>query len=229
MTSDALLALLQFSDGLFPAGTYAHSCGLETFVQEAIVSDADGVEQFLRAYLQGAVARTDASAVILAMRAVASDDLSTCQKLDAILEAMKPVTELRAASRQLGRQTLRIVAALEAGPLIREFLDLTEADVTPCHHAVAFGMAGAAFDWPLVNAAASFLYTTAAGLTGSALRLLPLGQTRAQIILRNVAPLISSLADIATKVGIDDLSSFAPAIEIAAMKHERLEARLFRS
>jgi urease accessory protein len=48
MNSESFLHLLQFSDGLFPIGGYAHSFGLETFVQNGRVCDAAGVEAFLR-------------------------------------------------------------------------------------------------------------------------------------------------------------------------------------
>jgi urease accessory protein len=229
MSSGSLLALLQFSDGTFPTGAYAHSCGLETYVQEDAVSDAAGVEQFLRAYLQGTVGHADAAATVIAMRAAEAKDLRACIELDATLEAMKVAAEARAASRQLGRQSLRIATTLIDDPLIAEFARLADSDSTPCHHAVAFGLAGAAFGWRPADAAAAFLYSTAAAIVGAALRLIPLGQTKGQVIVRALAPLISALADDAIRMNMDELTSFAPGLEIAAMRHARLEARLFRS
>jgi urease accessory protein UreF len=62
--SDAFLGLLQFSDGLFPAGSYAHSFGLESYVTEGTIRDAAGVESFLLSYLQGSVAPTDVVAAL---------------------------------------------------------------------------------------------------------------------------------------------------------------------
>jgi urease accessory protein len=53
MSPESLLALLQFSDGLFPAGAYAHSFGLETYVQSGAVSNAAQAESVIRAQLQG--------------------------------------------------------------------------------------------------------------------------------------------------------------------------------
>ncbi|MBF6569152.1 MAG: hypothetical protein IVW54_09790 [Candidatus Binataceae bacterium] len=50
-----------------------------------------------------------------------------------------------------------------------------------------------------------------------------------QIILRKLAPLIAGLAADAALGTIDEMSSFAPALEIAAMRHARLAERLFRS
>ena len=54
MTTDAqlaLLTLLQLADGLFPAGAFAHSLGLETYAQAGLVKDRVGLEAFVRAHL----------------------------------------------------------------------------------------------------------------------------------------------------------------------------------
>jgi urease accessory protein len=229
MNADSLLGLLQFSDGLFPAGAYAHSYGLEMYVQREIVRDAAGAGQFLRAYMQGAAALADAAAAVHAWRGACHEDLGLCLELDAILDAMKPAAELRDASRQLGRQTLRILSALQDDRLVDEFVRRVDADTTPCHHAVVFGVAGGSMQWTAEEAALGYLYSSAAGIVGAALRLIPLGQLQGQLILRETAPLIAALAAKAVAVNVDEMSSFAPGLEIAAMRHARLEARLFRS
>ena len=64
MNPESTLTLLQFADGLFPAGAYAHSFGLEAYAARGIVSDAADVERLLRAYLQGSAGPTDAVAVV---------------------------------------------------------------------------------------------------------------------------------------------------------------------
>ena len=63
----------------------------------------------------------DAAALVNALRAARIEDLDLCLELDLILDAMKPVAELREASRQMGRQTLRILSTLRDEPLIGEF------------------------------------------------------------------------------------------------------------
>jgi urease accessory protein len=229
MSPEALLALLQFSDGLFPAGAYAHSFGLETFVQNGMVRNPVEAEKVLRAQLQGSSSQADAVAVVLASRAFEVDNLRGCLELDLILEAMKPAAELREASRQLGRQTLRTARALIEAQLIYEFARLADSDSTPCHHAVVFGIIAGAHGWSSFEAAAAYLYSSSAAMVGAALRLVPLGQLQGQCVIHRLAPLIASLADDATKLSIAEMSSFAPALEIAAMRHARLDGRLFRS
>jgi len=229
MRTDHFLSLLQFSDGLFPAGAYAHSFGLETFIQEARVRDASGVEQFLREFLAASMAPTDAVAALCAWRAASENNLPACIALDQRLHAMKSAAELRDAGRQMGRQTLRIANELLPKSLAAEFFAAIESGATPGHHPIAFGVVGSSLDWPEKETAAAFLYATTAALVGAALRLIPLGQLAGQLILWNLQPLLDSLAEDALAKNESDIWNFAPALEIASMRHACLDARLFRS
>jgi urease accessory protein len=223
------LALLQFTDGLFPAGGFAHSLGLETYVQDGMVSDRAGLETFVTAHLEGSAGPADAVAVALAVRLAVADDVAGWVALDARVEAMKAVPELRAASRQMGRQTLRVAAALGPDAFLAA-LDRAVADgLTPGHHPVAFGAAlGRAGVEPEL-AAGAYLYSTAALLVGAALRLLPLGQLDGQRTLAAMRSRIARLAATAATASADDMWSFNPGLELAAIRHATLDARLFRS
>lgn len=229
MDTEALAVLFQFADGLFPAGGYAHSFGLETCVQEGAVRDRAGVEAFLSAYLEGSAGPGDAVALALALDRAQRDDLFGLLDLDARLDAMRPAAELREASRQMGRQTLRVAAALTDARLLRCLHEEAEAGRTPGHHPVVFGALGATVGWTKAAAALAYLHAAAAVVVGAALRLLPLGQLEGQRVLASVRPLIVRLAEAAAGANADDLWGFAPGIDAASMRHARLEARLFRS
>jgi len=226
---DQFLSLLQFTDGLFPAGAYAHSFGLEAYVQSGEVRDAAGVEAFLRAYLEGCAGPTDAVALVCARRAAANEKLASCLALDEMLDAMKAPSELRDASRQMGRQTLRVSTHLPCHPMLEEFGKAVAEEITPGHHPIVFGMIGGILGWEALEMTGAFLYSTSAALVGAALRLLPLGQLSGQHIVWNVRPLIATLAEEAQQKNDQDMWSFAPALEIASMRHALLDARLFRS
>jgi urease accessory protein len=227
MSTDPLLSLLQFADGLFPTGGHAHSFGLEYYVQAGVIRDLAGVEEFVRAHLEGTAGPCDAVAVVSALALGELGDLDGCLALDETLDAMKPVREFSEASRQMGRQTIRVAATLTGHPLLRAFSESIESGQTPGHHPVAYGLAGSVLGWEREAAASAYLYSTTALLAGSALRLLPLGQLAGQRIHWTAGPLIARLAR--EVKGPADLWSFAPGIEIAGMRHARLDARLFRS
>jgi urease accessory protein len=226
---DRFLSLLQFTDGLFPAGAYAHSFGLEACVQSGEVSDAAGVEAFLRAYLKGCAGPTDTIALLSARRAAANENLASCLALDEMLDAMKTPSELRDASRQMGRQTLRVATHLPCHPLLEEFGKAAAGELTPGHHPIVFGMIGGTLGWEALEMAGAYLYSTSAALVGASLRLLPLGQLAGQRMVWNVRPLIATLVEDAQHKNEQDMWSFAPALEIASMRHALLDARLFRS
>jgi len=226
---DRFLSLLQFTDGLFPAGAYAHSFGLESCVQAGEVSDAAGVEAFLRAYLEGCAGPTDAVALVSARRAAAIENFPSCLSLDDMLDAMKAPSELRDASRQMGRQTLRAATHLPCHPMLGEFGKAVGEEITPGHHAIVFGMIGGILGWDALEMTGAYLHSTSAALVGASLRLLPLGQLAGQRILWNVKPLVATLAEEAQDKHEADMWSFAPALEIASMRHALLDARLFRS
>jgi urease accessory protein len=232
MTTESLLGLLQFSDGTFPAGGYAHSLGLETYVQEGRVGSAAGVQAFLEALLAGSAGPCDAVAVVIAHAAARDGDLASAFDLDERLEAMKAAEEQRSASRQMGRQTLRAARALVDEDVLSAWWTAVEARRTPGHHAVVLGFVGRIVGASPETCAAAYLYSTAALVTGAALRLMPLGQVEAQKILWALRPRIARLAAEAVSAaagGGDALWSFGPGLDLAAMRHAGLDGRLFRS
>jgi len=226
---DALLTLLQLGDGLFPAGGFAHSFGLETYAQEGRVRDRVGLEAFVTAHLDGAAGPGDAVAVAVATGLAADGDIAAWCELDARLDAMKAVPEFRAASRQMGRQTARIAAALRDDPVLAAITRAIDDQLAVGHHASVFGAAAGRGGADAETAAAAYLYSTAALLVGAGLRLLPLGQLDGQRVLAGARPRIAKLAAAAARATEEDMWTFTPGLELAGLRHARLEMRLFRS
>ena len=227
--TEALLALLRFADGLFPAGGFAHSLGLETYVQDGAVTDRAGLEAFVSAHLEGSAGPADAVATAAGLRLGSAGDLPGWVALDARLEAMKPVPETRAASRQMGRQTLRIAADTGDDAFLSALARAVDDGLAAGHHAAVFGAALGRAGAEAEDAAAAYLYATAALLVGAGLRLLALGQLDGQRVLTAVRPRIARLAQAAAAATPEDMWSFNPGLELAGIRHATLEARLFRS
>jgi urease accessory protein len=230
MTGDpAFLTLLQFSDGLFPAGGFAHSFGLETYVQDGRVRDRRGLETFIAAHLDGSAGPADGAAAAIAVGLARRDDLRAWLALDARLDAMKTVPEFRAGSRQMGRQALRIAAGLGDDPFLARMARAVDDERAAAHHATVFGASVGRAGAEPEQAAAAYLYATAALLVGAGLRLIALGQLDGQRVLAAMRGRIERLAAAAATATSDDLWSFNPALEIAGIRHASLDMRLFRS
>ena len=229
MTTEALLAVLQLADGLFPAGGFTHSFGLETYALDGRVHDRESLEAFVVAHLDGAAGPADAVAVAAAVRTAVEADHAAWIHIDGRLEAMKSVPEFRAASRQMGRQTARVAAAVARDPFTTTLARAVEDGLTPGHHAAVFGAALGRRGVEPAAAAVAFLYSTAALLVGAGLRLVSLGQLDGQRVLTAVLPRVAHLAATAAVTAVDDMWSFTPALELAGLRHAGLEMRLFRS
>ncbi|HVE42471.1 MAG TPA: urease accessory UreF family protein [Planctomycetota bacterium] len=219
----ALWRLLQTTDSLFPTGAFSHSGGLEGLANEGILKTADDAERAVEEILLHSFARVDLPASGLAHRASQNGDLASIVAIDGRLDALKAPREAREASRSLGRRRLRLVASLEG------YRKLVEDDRTPGHQAVVTGMQAALEGIPREEAMLAFAYGTAAGLVSSAMKLLPLGQTRAQQLLSRLGEAMPGVVRSADGMPLDDLGGFLPLLDIAAMRHERGAPRLFIS
>jgi urease accessory protein len=129
----------------------------------------------------------------------------------------------------MGRQTARVTAALGDDPVLAAIARAIDDGLVAGHHAPVFGAAAGRGGADAETAAATYLYSTAAVLVGAGLRLLPLGQLAGQRVLAAARPRIARLAAAAARATAADMWTFTPALELAGLRHARLEMRLFRS
>jgi urease accessory protein len=149
-------------------------------------------------------------------------------EVDRELDAMKLGREGRMASRQMGRQVIRLALDPQDGlPLLAEYRRAVEMDLTPGHLAVSLGLTLAAAGWSKNDTIASFLYQTATGYVAAAMKLLPVGQREAQQLLVRWMDAIVEVAQQAAQQRV--LKSWSPVQDIYAMRHSQLQSRLFRS
>jgi len=228
MNSLSLVQGIRFIDSFFPSGGYAYSSGLEAAVQGGAVRDAGEFKEYVEDSFRGGIGRREAVGVSLACEAVKKKNLEAALKVDAELDAMKIGLESRLASRQMGRQVMRIATDRDQPhAMLQAFHEKIIESRTAGHFPVCLGLTLAANGWPRTDAIAAFLYQTAAGFVSAAMKLLPIGQREGQRLLANWTPLFIELSHrIPIKAG---MSAWSPIQDIYAMRHSRLESRLFRS
>jgi len=228
MNTLALLKGLRFVDSFFPSGGYAFSSGLEAAVQGGAVRNTEELSRYVVGSLTTGIGEREAVAVGLAHEAYVSGVLEIAFKVDRELEAMKLGRESRVASRQMGRQVIRLAANQETRhPLIEDYLVAVETERMPGHLAVIFGLTLAAAGWSKEDTIAAFLYQAATGFVAAAMKLLPIGQREGQRLLESWLALIERVSYNAAHQQV--LQSWSPVQDIYAMQHSRLESRLFRS
>ena len=205
------LTLMQWLSPAFPVGAFAYSHGLEQVIADGAVADAQDLQDWLEAVLEHGSGQADA--VLLAVAHQTEDPA----RVDAAARAFAASAERLQETTLQGAafcDTVRAVWALELDGLT---------------YPVAVGAAARAMGIPLAQTLSLYLHAFASNLVSVAQRAMPLGQTDGQRVLATLAPVIQCTAHAAATATLDDLTSSSFAADIAAMRHETLQPRIFRT
>ena len=221
MHTDPTLWLLQSNDSSYPSGAYAHSYGLEELVECGVVACPADLEKFLERQVLPALLTFDVPLFARAHKAACDQNLASLVSIDEELDAWRIPHETREASRRIGSQRLELLATLDGSALVASFRKASPRG----HHLIVSAIELSAV--PLSQAARAFAYQTIAGLTAASMKLIRIGQTACQTILRRALNLLGAGIDAALVRPLDGW--FNPLLEIASLRHARSHARLFIS
>ncbi len=206
------LRLVQWLSPAFPIGAFAYSQGLEAAIADGRVAEADGLTRWIHAVLHHGTGRLDGVALALA-RAPGTD-----------LAALSDLVLAHAASAE------RVTETLEQGRAFAATVSaVTGRALPPMPYAVAVGAATAPLRVGTGEVMTLWLHGLAAQLVSVAVRFVPLGQTAGQQVLAALAGPITALAAGLAAAGPDDLASTTFGADLAAMQHETMETRIYRS
>ncbi|GAA1763350.1 urease accessory protein UreF [Luedemannella helvata] len=221
-----VLRALQFGDSMFPVGGFSFSNGVESALAEGVVRDADTLTGWVRAAVRNAAAG-DGIALVHAHRGAVRGDLDRVAACDEAVYVRKLHEETRAMTERTGRKLAEATARIVPGPISDGWLDRVTTRRTPGTHPAALGVLGAALGLPEADVFAMQQYSLAATMVSAAVRLLPLHHLAAQQVLYEVNGHCG--ADYASVAGceLDDMSGFAPQVDVLASVHVRAHVRMF--
>lgn len=211
MKTEALLTLSQWLSPAFPIGAFAYSHGLETAIRDALVSDAESLQNWLCDLLEIGSAKSDL--VLLS----AAHGSATPVELDQLALAFQPSRERREEAIAMGAAFCRTA---------RDVWELELPDLT---YPVAIGQAASMQEIPLIETAALYAQAFVGNLVSAAIRLVPLGQTEGQAVLAALQPTVEALGRESVDLTLDDLASAAFLSDVQAMRHETQSPRIFQS
>ena len=245
MAEPALYRLLTWSSPGYPTGAFSYSHGLEWAVETGDVTNLQGlldyvtgvlergggwIDAVLFAHAWRATPRADETAALAVLDSLATPAATAV--LDAIAQlaaAFRSSSETALESRQQGSAFLDVTRKAWPHPTLDAFAARQATAGVPIAHCIAVAVASAAHEIALPPALHSYLHAVAANLVSAGARLIPLGQTQAQIAIARLSPVITGIVERALATSLDDLGTAAPAIELCSLRHETQYTRLFRS
>jgi urease accessory protein len=212
MSEAALLTIVQWLSPAFPVGSFAYSHGLEWAISAGEISDAPALEGWIATILTEGAGRSDA--ILLCHALNRATDLA---ELSALAEALAASRERLAETCEQGRALLTTTNALLG------------QDLPPMPYPVALGAAARGLGLPPRQVAGLYLQAFASALVQVGVRFVPLGQTQGQRVLSALHPVITALAAEAATSPLAALGSGGLRADLAAMRHETLDVRIYRT
>ena len=243
----ALLSLIQWLSPAFPTGGYAYSHGLEQAVVDATLTNAASLKDWLTDVLTHGTGRQDAILLACALRPDADLDALTDLALALSSSAERhhetlaqgtalalTVSALPISAQPISAQPVSAltVSAFTVSALPISALTvpaLTGGPLKARPFPVALGEAAAPLCLSTPQVLSLYLHAFASNLVQAMVRFVPLGQTEGQATLASLHPLISHLADTLATATEDDLATSTFGAELAAMRHETLQPRIFKT
>lgn len=197
------LRLVQILSPAFPIGSFAYSQGLETAITDGLIWDAGSLKNWISAMLEHGSGRTDA--ILLAHARAGAD-----------------VTDL---ALSLAPSMERSLETLEQGRAFGALTGLAQTYPLP----IAVGLATRDLAVDTQTVLTLWLQGLAGQLVSVGVRFIPLGQTAGQQVLSDLAETILHIAENAAAAPLSAIYSTALGADLATMRHETQDVRIYRT
>lgn len=215
--NSALLRLMTLMSPSFPVGGFSYSHGLEQAVADGMVTDFAGLESWLSSLIVHGSAWNDAVLYAESFRRGGADLANLVELGEALAGSKERYLEAQAQGAAF------ILAAKAGGYTLPERLPAKAS------YAIAAGSIAARQGIELVDGLAAFIHAFASNQVQVAIRLSIFGQAQGVAMVAALEPVIIETARRAALSSLDDLGGSTMMAEIAAMRHETLYSRIFRT
>lgn len=226
-----LFDLMSWMSPAWPVGAFAHSSGLEWAVDQGLATDRASTVRWISAMLDHGSLHNDVVVFVYAWRAVLSEDEVAFIEIAELAAAVQSSHERRVESCAQGAAFRRIALSAEESSRFGGFLSgIADDELTyPVACAALFGCRGIS----LRSGLTAFLHGCVSNLVSAAQRLVPLGQTDGQLVLRELRAPVFALVETGCSFPEDDpfaaIGGCTLMADIGCMAHETQYTRLFRT
>ena len=225
-TDTALLQLIWLASPALPVGGFSYSEGMESAVDQGLVTNDAQAADWLADQLHTSLARGELAVLAQAVPAWRAGDTARIVALNDWVLHTRETSEMAQQTTQMGRSLVEWLRTVR--PELVEGLArvLTGPSLT---YPIAFALAASATPATVRDTLLAFAFGWAENMMQAALKSVPLGQSAGQRILVRLAAGIPAAVDHALQLGDADRQAFSPMLAILSARHETQYSRLFRS
>ncbi len=213
-----LLQLMHLSSSTFPTGIFSHSFGFENLYEERFVESREGFEQFLSGILESGSLVSDAAIVRFSY-----ENPDNSEYYDEVATALKHTRELRNASQLTGKALKKTIVSMypHMGGLFK--------GLPYNNYPVIYGAVCRELGIDLFQSISGYVFGTIQAYVQVGIKLIPLSQNVGQSILMDNYKRIDNMVENVMQLKEEDIVSFSPMQDIASMKHENQQYRMYIS
>ncbi len=219
MDDATLLTLSQMLSAAFPVGAFSYSHGLEQVIGQDAPLDAAGLQDWVGGVLEFGAPRNDVLLLLAAFRA----------RSDGEVRAVNDLALALACSAERHEETQALGAAFSRTARQVWGVKIPASAVSGLVYPVAVGRAARLLNLPERAVAALFLQGVVANLVLIGVRLVPLGQGEGQQILARLSTMIGQMLPDLLRADLGQIGGCALLSDMAAMRHETMTERIFRT
>jgi urease accessory protein len=223
---EALYRLLIWLSPAYPVGAFSYSSGIEWAVESGDITDVETLRDWIEVTLTAGAGINEGIFLSHTHRAVTFDDDVAIVKTAELAAAFAPTRERHYETTTLGRAFVEVTRVAWPCAALTKLQTLWSG---PIAYPVALGAACAGHSIPLAPAAHGFLTALCSNWISAAVRLIPLGHTDSQRVLKALETSVVATVKRALDARLDDLASATFRADIASARHETQYTRLFRS
>lgn len=206
----------------FPIGSFAFSHGLEWAIEAGEVATADDLRHWLRDLVTDGGFGNDALLISVSQRAALAATGGDITAVNELALALAGSAGRRLETVSQGNAFRAMIVAAWGG----DFAALPTGDIA---YPVAVGIATAGRGLGVEPSIASYLHSAVGALVSIAVRLGTVTQPQGQLIIAALLPVVGGVAVQAAGATLDDLGAAVFRADLAAIRHETLDGRLFRT
>ena len=205
-----IMILQSWFSPAFPVGAFSYSHGLETAIQDGLITDEVSLQSWISTLLLDGSGRNDG----LFIKAAYEGE----EGANTLCLSLCPSKERWQETVELGQAFGRVVNSSYQ-------TDLPDLLAYP----VAVGLAARTMELDLTLTLQSYLQAFAANLISVGVRAIPIGQQAGQHCLVRLYPVIEEVTSQVAEASLDQVGSAALLSDLMAIKHEHSIPRIYRT